>query len=236
MGMTQEGVPSLTRQRVEARRAIVESTSGTVHSIGTAELLALCDLALQSLPAEPTQIQTGDTPRTDAVALDQREGITHPELHETYMAWTDYWALREVSRQLERELQAHQSGASSGSDTEAVGQTEDQGNLASASSGVIDQMTATSIHFRYGYLLRSVQNFVRDCDDGNGPSVERLRHALEQASVATPVTEMPEDDYFDRIDDTGREALPCSCSLCVCGNETEYGELCANCLAGEHQG
>jgi hypothetical protein len=164
----------LTRERIEARRAIVESTSGTVHSVGTAELLALCDLALQSLPAEPRQTdnevgvaapsegvrealeelvrlhdmpfnssrpdktlrervvffdrawsaartalaappqQSGmvETPRTDAVALDQREGVTHPDLHETYMAWTDYWALRELSRQLERELNAHQPGAS----------------------------------------------------------------------------------------------------------------------------
>jgi hypothetical protein len=47
----------LTRERIEARRAIVESTSGTVHSVGTAELLALCDLALQSLPAEPRQTE-----------------------------------------------------------------------------------------------------------------------------------------------------------------------------------
>jgi hypothetical protein len=137
--MTQEGVPSLTRQRVEARRAIVESTSGTVHSIGTAELLALCDLALQSLPAEPRQ---GETPRTDAVALDQREGVMHPDLCETYMAWTDYWALRELARKLERELNAHQSRASSGSDTEAVTGAEDQGNLASTSSGSVPDAEA----------------------------------------------------------------------------------------------
>lgn len=45
-----------------------------------------------------------DTPRTDAVALDEREGVTHPDLCETYMAWTDYWALREHARRLEREL------------------------------------------------------------------------------------------------------------------------------------
>ena len=45
-----------------------------------------------------------DTPRTDAVALDEREGVTHPELCETYMAWTDYWALREHAKLLEREL------------------------------------------------------------------------------------------------------------------------------------
>jgi hypothetical protein len=137
--MKQEGVPSLTRQRVEARRAIVESTSGTVHSIGAAELLALCDLALQSLPAEPRQ---GETPRTDAVALDQREGVMHPDLCETYMAWTDYWALRELARKLERELNAHQSRASSGSDTEAVTGAEDQGNLASTSSGSVPDAEA----------------------------------------------------------------------------------------------
>lgn len=58
---------------------------------------ATVNLPTDKLPSIPT-------PRTDVVALDEREGITHPELCETYMAWTDYWALRELSRQLEREL------------------------------------------------------------------------------------------------------------------------------------
>lgn len=44
-----------------------------------------------------------DTPITDEYSLDEREGVTHPDLCETYMAWTDYWALRECSRRLERE-------------------------------------------------------------------------------------------------------------------------------------
>lgn len=44
------------------------------------------------------------TPRTDEVAIDERDGVTHPDLCETYVAWTDYWALRERSRQIEREL------------------------------------------------------------------------------------------------------------------------------------
>lgn len=47
-----------------------------------------------------------DTPLTDEVALDQRDGVTHPDLCETYMAWTDYWALRERSRKIERDLAA----------------------------------------------------------------------------------------------------------------------------------
>lgn len=54
-------------------------------------------------------MSASDTPRTDAVAIDEREGITHPELCDTYMAWTNYWALRELARQLERELAAERA-------------------------------------------------------------------------------------------------------------------------------
>jgi hypothetical protein len=53
---------------------------------------------------KPVAAQEGPTPRTDEVALDERDGITHPELYETYMAWTDYWALLKRSRQIEQEL------------------------------------------------------------------------------------------------------------------------------------
>lgn len=45
-----------------------------------------------------------DTPETDAVALDKSEGVKHPDLCETYMAWTDYWALLNHARTLERRL------------------------------------------------------------------------------------------------------------------------------------
>jgi len=45
----------------------------------------------------------GETPETDAVALNRRDGVRHPELSDTYMAWTDYWALLEHARSLERE-------------------------------------------------------------------------------------------------------------------------------------
>jgi hypothetical protein len=145
MGMTQEGVPSLTREQIEELREelkiSVYCASPNSKWLGKrmAAISALCDLALQSLPAEPRQ---GETPRTDAVALDQREGVMHPDLCETYMAWTDYWALRELARKLERELNAHQSRASSGSDTEAVTGAEDHGNLASTSSGSVPDAEA----------------------------------------------------------------------------------------------
>ena len=40
-----------------------------------------------------------------------------------------------------------------------------------------------------------------------------------------------EDEFIDED-----EFVPCGCNLCMCANETEYGEVCGDCLINAHQG
>lgn len=42
-----------------------------------------------------------------------------------------------------------------------------------------------------------------------------------------------EDEDEDPWDD---ERPLCGCPYCFCGNHTEHGEICDDCLAGAHQG
>jgi hypothetical protein len=111
------------------------------------EASALCDLALRALAPPQIQEQAGETPRTDAAlgAIQDKDcgdlscdSYGHDEMcpyanPENVMA--------AFARQLERELQAHQAGASSGS-PDAV-QEQRSGNSDNAASGGIDQITAT---------------------------------------------------------------------------------------------
>ncbi len=52
-----------------------------------------------------------------------------------------------------------------------------------------------------------------------------------------------EDGLYPFWDDEDEEEYPidedrprCSCRFCHCLNETEYGEVCSDCLQGAHQG
>ena len=44
------------------------------------------------------------------------------------------------------------------------------------------------------------------------------------------------DDDDDDDDNYESDRSTCSCRFCYCLNETEYGEVCSDCLQGAHQG
>jgi hypothetical protein len=124
-----EEVSELTREQIERLRPPSHLPPGV--AIVSDELQnALCDLALRALAPPQIQEQAGETPRTNAVAMGFRRQTVGAV--ESAIEW---------AKELERELQAHQSGASSGS-PDAV-QEQRSGDLAGGNSGVIDQITAT---------------------------------------------------------------------------------------------
>jgi len=49
---------------------------------------------------------TTPTPRTDAIALDRNDSHRHPDCSDRIVGWTDYEALRDRSREIERDLAA----------------------------------------------------------------------------------------------------------------------------------
>lgn len=58
---------------------------------------------------------------------------------------------------------------------------------------------------------------------------------------AEDITRLDHADHMgwienEDLDPWGETRTVCSCPYCWCGNTTEYGEVCNDCLLGIHQG